>query len=253
MTQQTQNRRVALIADTQVHMGPWVARKLASRNHDLVIADPEEGLLEELRKLGAKVEVVDGAENLNDPDSAKKMVQRAMDVFGHFDAAFIRSGYHGFSDIFQITKEDMDAQVAGNMMSVVYALQAILPPLVAQKSGQVVVNTSASGEKPAIGAASYSATRAGANMLIRCAAYSVAEHGVCVNGTGTTYLDYPGFREDTGADDPVVRARIEASAPLRRLGETWEAAHFTVSLLDGESKYMTGHFFALDGGVNNKP
>ena len=50
-----------------------------------------------------------------------------------------------------------------------YALQALLPPLVAQQSGQVVINTSASGLRPAAFASVYSACRAGANALVRCA------------------------------------------------------------------------------------
>ena len=252
MPQDSKKRRVAIIADTKMHMGPWVARELAAKKHDLVIADPEKGLPEELRALGAKVEVVEGAENLNDPESVKKMVQRAMDVFGHFDAACIRSGHHGFSDIYQITKEDMAAQVEGNMMSVVYALQALLPPLVKQKSGQVVINTSAGGEKPVPQGASYCATRAGANMLIRCAAYTVAEHGVCVNATGTNYMNYPSYLHDVGADkDSSIKDKIASTIPLRRLGEPKEAAHFAVSLLDGENAYQTGNFFPIDGGNAN--
>jgi 3-oxoacyl-[acyl-carrier protein] reductase len=247
-----EKKRVAIIADTKMHMGPWVARELAQKNHDLVIADPAEGLAEELRGLGAKVEVVEGAEDLNDQNSVKKMVDRAMDVFGHFDAACIRSGHHGVSDIFHITQEDMDGQVAGNMMSVVYALQVLLPPLVEQKSGQIVINTSAGGDKPVPACASYCATRAGANMLIRCAAYTVAEHGVCVNATGTNYMNYPSYLHDMGADkDPSVIERIAATIPLRRLGEPKEAAHFVASLLDGENSYQTGNFFPIDGGNAN--
>jgi len=146
----------------------------------------------------------------------------------------------------------MDAQVKGNIMSVVYALQAILPPMVKQGSGQVVVNTSAGGQKPVPAGASYCATRAAANMIIRCAAYSVAKNGICVNATGTNFMNYPSYLHDVGADkDPSVKDKIAATVPLRRLGEPKEAAHFAVSLLDGGNTYQTGNFFPIDGGNAN--
>jgi hypothetical protein len=38
---------------------------------------------------------------------------------------------------------------------------------------------------------------------------------------------------------------------MRRLGETEEAAHFTLALLDGHNMYTTGNFFPIAGGFNN--
>ena len=53
-------RRVALIANTSFFVGPPLARLLAGRHHDLVIGDPEEGLVADLEARGATVEVVTG-------------------------------------------------------------------------------------------------------------------------------------------------------------------------------------------------
>jgi hypothetical protein len=55
-------KRVAIITDTQLNIGPYLARKMAKANYNLVIADPLKGLPEELRKLGAEVTVVPGLE-----------------------------------------------------------------------------------------------------------------------------------------------------------------------------------------------
>jgi hypothetical protein len=38
---------------------------------------------------------------------------------------------------------------------------------------------------------------------------------------------------------------------MRRLGETEEAAHLAMSLLDGYNMYTTGNFFPVAGGFNN--
>jgi len=64
-------------------------------------------------------------------------------------------------------------------------------------------------------------------------------------------MNYPGFRDSTGANDPETRKKIEAQIPLGRLGEPAEAAFFAASLLDGKSMYQTGNFFPVSGGFNN--
>ena len=97
----------------------------------------------------------------------------------------------------------------------------------------------------------YSTMRAAANMMCRCAAMTVAPSGVCVNVIGTNFMNYPGFREAAGAEDPKVYQGILNEIPMRRLGETAEAAHFTLALLDGHNMYMTGNFFPIAGGFNN--
>jgi 3-oxoacyl-[acyl-carrier protein] reductase len=140
-----------------------------------------------------------------------------------------------------------------NLLAVMYGLQAVLPPLVAAGAGQVVVQTSATGEKPQPTFLAYSTMRAAANMMCRCAAMTVAPSGVCVNVIGTNFMNYPGFWDAANpAKDPAVTEAVLDGIPMRRLGETSEAAHFALSLLDGHNMYTTGNFFPVAGGFNNE-
>lgn len=244
-------KRVVLLADGQTHMMPALAIEMARRNHNLVISTPAEGLEGELHDLGVEVEVVAAAENINEAGAAQALVEAAIARFGGFDSACIRTGSHLVGDIFAATKDDADQMYSDNLLSVMYALQAVLPPLAEQGSGQVVINTSASGFRPTAAAVLYSATRAAANSLVRAAALNVADKGVSVNATGTYALDYPGFTESLKAsapDDPNVLDKASATLPLGRLGKPEEVAHFTAGLLDGKANFQTGQFFALDGG-----
>jgi 3-oxoacyl-[acyl-carrier protein] reductase len=249
-------KRVAIITDTQLNIGPFLARKFAERNYNLVIADPLKGLPEELRSLGAKVVVVPGIEqeapnHEGRPGVIQKVVDAAMKEFGGYDSVFIRTALHSGGDILEETAEGLYKSYEQNCLAVMYALQAVLPPLMKAGAGQVVVQTSATGEKPAPGNMAYSTMRAAANMMCRCAALTAAPKGVCVNVVGTNFMNYPGFRETTGADDPKVMQEILSTIPMGRLGETEEAAHFTLSLLDGYNMYTTGNFFPVAGGFNN--
>ena len=243
------SRRVVILADSQTHMMPALAREMARREHDLVLGDPLEGLAAELSGQGVRVEVVDGAEDQMKPDTIQKLVDRAHDAFGGFDAACIRTGVHGTGSILEATEEDCQIQYEGNFRSVFYALKALLPPLVEQRSGQVVINTSAGASRPRDFAALYCAQRAGANALVQASALAVAEYGVTVNATGTYAMNYASFLHDVGADtDPERRKAVEAEIPMKRLCEPEEAAHFVATLIDGVGTYQTGQFFSMDGG-----
>ena len=56
----TRQKRVVILADTESHMMPSLAREMARKNHDLVIGASADGLVEELKELGADVEGVAG-------------------------------------------------------------------------------------------------------------------------------------------------------------------------------------------------
>lgn len=250
--------RTAVITDAQLNIGPYLAREFARLNYNLVIADVLEGLPDELWELGANDVVIvpgleqEGPNNESKPGSLQKVVDAAMDKFGGFDSAFIRTAIHApQGDVLNTSAEGMFKHYEQNFLAVMYGLQAVLPPLMEFGRGQVVVQTSATGEKPQPTMMAYSAMRAAAGMMCRCAAMTAAPKGVCVNVIGTNFMNYPGFRDAAGANDPDAYQAILNTIPLRRLGETEEAAHLALALLDGYNMYTTGNFFPVAGGFNN--
>jgi 3-oxoacyl-[acyl-carrier protein] reductase len=243
-------RRVALLTQTGDYVGPALARVLAP-THDLVLHGPAPELVDELVAGGAAVEAVDGADaDLRTAEGNQLLVARALDRFGHLDAACLVTGGQIITGRFlSITPEQWERTKRGNLDMVFHGLQAVLPPLVAQGSGDVVVFTSATGARPEPGVSTYSATRAGANALVRAVGVEHARHGVCVNAVGTNYMDFPGFLQASGADrDPERRAAIEHQVPARRLAGMEELAEFTRVLLEGRSRFQTGQFFSYSGG-----
>jgi 3-oxoacyl-[acyl-carrier protein] reductase len=241
-------RRVALIADTGFYVGPPIARLLAARGHDLVIGNPADGLVSELKALGASVEVVPDTRDLSQPDTADRLVQAAIARFGRLDSAAAFSGRVVTGSFLTSSLDDLRAVERGCLEAPYHFLRAVTPVMVAQGDGQVLVLTSAAGARPTPNAPLYSAARAGATMLVKNVAAEVARHGVQVNAVGTNFMDFPEFRRAAGADDPAVRARIEQSVPLRRLGTVEECAAFCMPFIDGSSRFTTGQFVAYAGG-----
>jgi len=248
-------KRVIIINDALLQVGPPLARNFAKKGYNLVIAQPAKGLVKECESHGAKVVVVPGIEQHgpNDerrPDSTQKLVDAAMAEFGGFDSAFIRTAQHMPGDIFKINAKDMQLLYEGNFLAVVYALQSLLPPLMEKGAGQIVILTSASSEQALSDFAGYSAMRAAANTLIQCAAMTAAPKGVCVNAFGTNFLNYPDAVNSYGG--PEKMAAVASNIPVGRFGEPEEMAHFATALLDGYNMFTTGQSFMIAGGYNVK-
>lgn len=241
-------RRVALVADAAHYVGPALARMLAARGHDLVLGDPSPELVAELEVTGVAVEPVGGVSNLARPGSAQTLVDAGLARFGRLDAAVAASGRIITGRFVHSTIEDLDKIVAGCLHAPYHFLKAVIPPMTEQRSGQVLVITSAAGARPTPGAPLYSAVRAGATMLTRNVAGEVARDDVQINAIGTNFMDFPEFLAATGATDPDVRAKVESQVPLGRLGSMEEFASFCSVFLDGTSTFTTGQFVAYAGG-----
>jgi 3-oxoacyl-[acyl-carrier protein] reductase len=240
--------RTAIVSDAAGYVGPHVARLLAARGHVLVVGDPAEGVVDELIELGAAVEVVEGVRDLSKPESSERLVQAAMDRFGRIDSATAFTGRIVVGRFLRSTVDDLRAALVGCVEAPYHFLRTVVPVMVEQGEGQVLVFTSAAGARPTPGAPLYSAARAGANHLVRNVAAEVAGKGVQVNAIGTNFMDFPEFLAANRVTDDESRARVEAMVPMGRLGTLTELAHFSMAFVDGTSRFTTGQFVAFAGG-----
>ncbi len=186
--------------------------------------------------------------DLSDPAASERLVAAGLERFGRIDAACAFSGRVVTGRFLQSTIEDLHTVVAGCLDSPYHFLKAVVPPMIEQGDGQILIVTSASGAKATPGAPLYSSVRAAANHLVRNVADEIARTNVQVNAVGTNFMDFPEFLRATGATDPAIREKIEAAVPMRRLGTVDECAAFCAVFLDGSSRFTTGQFVAYAGG-----
>jgi NAD(P)-dependent dehydrogenase (short-subunit alcohol dehydrogenase family) len=238
-------RRVAIVSDASSYVGPDLCRVLAARGHDLVVGDPAPGLVDEL---ATDVEVVTGVRNLADEGAAERLVAAAVDRFGRIDSTTAFTGRIVVGRFLKSSVDDLHAVLTGCVEAPYRFLRAVVPVLVEQGQGQVLLFTSAAGVRPTPGAPLYSSARAAATMLVRNVAVEVAPKGVQVNAIGTNFMDFPEFLAANGVTDDETRARVEARVPMGRLGQLDELAAMAAAFVDGSSRFATGQFLAFDGG-----
>jgi NAD(P)-dependent dehydrogenase (short-subunit alcohol dehydrogenase family) len=242
------SRRVAVINDGRFYVGPPLARFLATRDHDLVIGDASDELIAELKQSGVNAISVPGVNQRGNTEGFAQLTATALDSFGRIDSASMFSGQIITGSILKSSREDLDKLYNSCLVEPYEFLKSILPVMVEQQSGQVLIITSASGSRPTPGAPLYSSLRAAASMLARNAASEMARHNIQVNAIGTNYMDFPEFLRASGATDPEVRKKVEAQVPLQRLGTLDEFASFCMPFIDGTSRFATGQFVTFSGG-----
>jgi NAD(P)-dependent dehydrogenase (short-subunit alcohol dehydrogenase family) len=239
-------RRVALVSPGDGYIGPDVARVLAQRGYDLVLGRGSADLVEELRGHGSTAYAVD-LDN-HDPACGPAIVATALEKFGTYHSVFYSSGRIAVGRFTKTTEDDLRAAFHYNVEAPYNFVQAVLPTLLKQGDGQILVATSATATTPAPKASLYSGTRAATTMMLRSLAMEIADSGVQVNVVGSNFMDFPAFLRGNRAETPEGRAKVESMVPMKRLGSTLEMAYFCAPFLDATSRFQTGQFFTYAGG-----
>lgn len=133
-----------------------------------------------------------------------------------------------------------------NVISMINWNRILLPAMLVQKRGSMVLMSSVSALKGNVGQTAYAASKAAMSGIARSLALEVARFGIRVNCLA------PGLiRTEMLEEIPAQKLKeLRQSIPLRRLGETDDVLQ-TVAFLIGEgSQYMTGQTLVLDGGLS---
>ena len=173
---------LSLVTGAAGALGSDVARALARRGDQVALVDRPETRA----RLDALVaELGNGA-------SAHGSVEDAL-ARGAFDGAALVAGAWAGGAPLHETKDDavFSAMMDSNVATVHAALRLVLPGMVAQKRGAIVVIGSRNVERPWDGAnaAAYTASKSAAVALARAAASEVLEHGVRVNAVMPSTMD----------------------------------------------------------------
>lgn len=153
-----------------------------------------------------------------------------------------------------ITLDDLHIQQTGerwrqvidtNLNAIFYWNRHLLPAMMAQGEGAMVLMSSVTGIKGNTGQTAYGASKAAMIGLGKSLSLEVARFGIRVNCL------LPGIIESemTQAIPPEALKALRKQIPLRRLGKASEVARTTAFLIGDDSRYMTGQILVLDGGL----
>ena len=177
-----------LITGASSGIGEALAREYAAHGANLTLVARRKELLEQLagtlRALGVQVQVI--AKDLSIPETATEILPEAERALGPIDVLVNNAGVQVIERWEKTDLARAEASLRTNLLTPMRLTHAVLPGMLARRSGAIVDVASVAGIAPTPYAAWYSASKGG------LAAASEALHGE-LRGTGVSVLTvYPG-------------------------------------------------------------
>jgi len=192
----------------------------------------------------------------------ERMIAHAVDRFGRLDCLVNNAGrssqYATFTDV---DLAQFDAVIAVHLRAVLAGIKYAARVMAAQGSGSIINVTSVNGTRAGLGGHYYSAAKAAAIHLTRCAAVELGEKGIRVNSlspgmTATgAFGKYVGMRPDEADAHPeyaeaAISAILPRYQPLHRVIHTEDIAGAALFLASDASRMITGQDLVVDGGIS---
>jgi NAD(P)-dependent dehydrogenase (short-subunit alcohol dehydrogenase family) len=178
--------KVAIVTGASGGIGSVTSRALARAGVDVVLSAPASEL-DALQRLAGELE---GRAFVVPTDvtvraDVDRLVQATLERFGRIDILANIAGIGSSPSICDDSDEVLERVVAINLLGTARAIQAVLPTMMAQRSGSIVNIGSVAGEAGVIGI--YSATKFGVRGLSDSVRREVRSFGI-----GVTLIE-PGF------------------------------------------------------------
>ena len=238
--------RIALVTGASRGIGRAIAARLAKQGALVLAAargDHASATVQEIHTAGGRAEAL--ALDVTDPAAVEAVVATAIERHGRIDILVNNAGITRDQLMLRLKRDDWDAVLSTNLTSAYMLTQAVLKPMIRQRSGRIVCISSVVGQSGNPGQANYAASKAGLIGFAKSVALEVASRNITVNVVA------PGMiaTDMTGALPDKTREALVARIPLGRLGEPDDIAAAVCFLVSDEAAYITGQVLAVNGGM----
>jgi 3-oxoacyl-[acyl-carrier protein] reductase len=238
--------KVAIVTGASRGIGRTVATMLASRGARVVAAargDHAASTVAEIHGAGKQAEVA--SLEVTDAGSIDAMIAAVLDRHGRIDILVNNAGITRDQLMLRMKRDDWDQVIATNLTSAFVCSQAVLKPMLKQRSGRIVNISSVVGQTGNAGQANYAASKAGLIGFSKALARELASRSITVNVVA------PGLIETDMTKALTDKAQVDwaAQVPLGRLGTTADVAAAVCFLASDEASYITGQVLAVNGGM----
>jgi 3-oxoacyl-[acyl-carrier protein] reductase len=238
--------RIALVTGASRGIGRAIAKKLAAQGAIVVAAargDNAAGTVEEITAAGGKAEVA--SLDVSDAAAAAAFVSNAAEKHGRIDILVNNAGITKDGLLLRMSRDEWDDVIATNLTAAFTLTQAVLRPMIRQRSGRVICISSVVGQAGNPGQANYAASKAGLIAFAKSVAQEVASRNVTINVVA------PGLIETdmTRLIAENAQEQWQAKIPLKRMGTPDDIASAVCFLASDEAAYITGQVLAVNGGM----
>ena len=242
--------KVALITGAYRGLGFAIAQGLARAGATVVLngrrAEAVEPAARSLiaQSLKASTAIFD----VTDRDAVRLAAAAIEGEHGRIDVLVNNAGIQRRGALADFSQQDWDDIIATNLTAPFVVSQAVLPGMIARKSGKIVHVASLMSELARPSVVPYTAAKGGVRQLTRGMAVELAPHNIQVNAIAPGYFATEMNR--ALIDNAEFNAWVCKRTPAGRWGQPDELAGIAVFLASSGSNYMTGQLLIVDGGMS---
>jgi NAD(P)-dependent dehydrogenase (short-subunit alcohol dehydrogenase family) len=253
--------KVAVITGGTSGIGARTAEVLVAEGAKVVIAGRRKERGERLaQKLGDAASFI--RTDVSVEADVKAMVDHAVDRFGRLDCLMNNAGRGSqFAAIADADLDQFDAVIAVHLRAVLAGMKYAARVMAVQGTGSIINVASVNGTRAGLGGHYYSAAKAAAIHLTRCAAIELGEKGIRVNSLSPGMIatgafgKYIGMQSDEADDHPeyaeaAIGSVLPRWQPLPYVGRVDDIAQAALFLASDASRFVTGHNLVVDGGIS---
>lgn len=242
--------KVALVTGAHRGLGFAIAQGLARAGATVVLNGRRSELLAPAARIltQQQLKAATAPFDVTDRDAIHAGVTAVEHEHGTIDILFNNAGIQRRGALADFAERDWNDIIATNLTAPFVVSQAVLPGMIARKSGKIVHIASLMSELARPSVVPYTAAKGGVRQLTRGMAVELAPHNIQVNAIAPGYFATEMNR--ALIDNEEFNAWVCKRTPAGRWGQPDELAGLAVFLASGASNYMTGQMIIVDGGMS---
>ena len=244
--------RVALVTGCSGGLGVQMAKALAQQGADLVImARRYEKLLEVKQEIESThgVKVLPIQCDVTNTEAVDKMVDEAIEKFGHIDIVVNNAGTGAITPAEDITDAQFENEMQIDLFGTFRVARAVAKKsMIPNRYGRIINIASMYGlvGNKIAPASPYHAAKGGVVNLTRALAAEWGDKGICVNAICPGYFETPLTKETL--DSEFFQNYARTMIPMARYGKEGELDSAAIFLSSPASTYVNGVILPVDGG-----
>jgi len=239
--------RVAIVTGAGQGIGRAIALGMAREGASIFIADINAAnaatVKQEITAQGGRAGAL--CSDISEEQSVRAMVDVALKEFQRIDILVNNAGIFPTSPVEEMQEEEWDRVIGTNLVGTFLCSKAVVPHLLAQRSGRIISLTSGRAFQGAKNGAHYAASKAGIIGFSKSLALELAPHGITVN------VLCPGITDTSQPRGHQTEEQIYSQGqriPLGRIGQPEDLVGPTIFLASDAARFITGQTILANGG-----